>query len=294
MSLSSELINNISNKSYQIKSSLPDLVISDQSNKQLAWNDYKEGVQKWRIWILLANQDIQLRYRRSVLGPFWITLSMAITVYSMGYLYARLFKADLSYYYPFLVSGMLSWTLISSMVAELTDGLTAAESLAKQIKLPYTLYIHRIVYRNFLIFFHNLVVMVPILVIYHKAAPINYFTLLLIPSLLVIYINAISLGIIISMLGARYRDMGQMIKSLLQVIFFVTPIMWNPATLGVNNPLIILLNPVYAFIELIRQPLLGSVPTQSSITMVFAFTTISLLLSSILFIKYRSRIVYWL
>jgi ABC-type polysaccharide/polyol phosphate export permease len=219
---------------------------------------------------------------------------MAITVYSMGYLYSKLFKVDLTHYYPFLVSGMLSWALISSMITDYTEGFILAESLIKQIKLPYTLYIHRIAYRNLLIFFHNIIVIVPILLIYHQTAKINLNTLILIPGLLVIYINAISFGLIISMLGARYRDIGQVIKSLLQVIFFVTPIMWSPDILGEKNQIIIILNPIYPFVELIRQPLLGAIPSLRSMEIALIISMISLFISHKIFSSYRARIVYWL
>src|SRR3989338_7014101 len=105
------------------------------SKKQLAWDDFKESLQHWRIWLMLAYQDIKLRYRRSVLGPFWITISMAITVYTMGFLYGHLFRSELQTYYPFLVSGMLAWAVISSIVLELTEGFILSEALMKQIKL---------------------------------------------------------------------------------------------------------------------------------------------------------------
>src|SRR5436190_24289563 len=82
------------------------------NQQQLAWEDLTVGTKKWRIWLTLAYQDIKLRYRRSVLGPFWLTISMAVTVYSMGFLYAHLFHTDLQQYYPFLVAGMLCWTMI--------------------------------------------------------------------------------------------------------------------------------------------------------------------------------------
>ena len=81
--------------------------------RQKAYLDLWEGLKKWKIWMALAWQDIKLRYRRSVIGPLWITLSMAITVYSMGFLYSRLFHMDLDSYFPYLVSGMLAWGVIS-------------------------------------------------------------------------------------------------------------------------------------------------------------------------------------
>lgn len=272
-----------------------DHVIFNQPNqKRLAWDDILLGLKKWPIWLMLSYQDIKLRYRRSVLGPFWITLSMAITVYTMGYLYAHIFHMELEQYFPYLVSGMLSWSLISTIVLEYTDGFMAYDTLIKQIKLPYTLYIHRIASRNIIIFFHNIVVIIPILAIYHTYAKVNFHTLLLIPGLLAVYINAVSYGLILAMIGARYRDVSQIIKSLVQVIFFVTPVMWKPEVLGENRHLIVDLNPFYAFLEIIRQPLIGGVPTIKNIVMVIAVTAIGLVFSYKMLARYRSRIVYWL
>ena len=260
----------------------------------LAWNDIKEGIQHWRIWVMLAYQDIKLRYRRSILGPFWLTISMAITVYSMGFLYGHLFHIALENYFPFLVAGMLGWSLISTIVLEFTDGFMTSDALIKQIKLPFTLYIHRIAARNLIIFFHNIIVIVPILIIYHHYVKINFNMLLLIPGLAIIYINAITYGLILAMVGSRYRDISQIIKSLIQVIFFITPVMWSPEVLGPQNHFIVDLNPFYAFLELIRAPLLGSLPSLKNIVMVIITTGAGLLLSIKLLISYRARIVYWL
>lgn len=264
------------------------------SNYLLAWKDFISSLALWRVWSMLAYQDIQLRYRRSVLGPFWITISMAITVYSMGYLYSHIFHQDLSRYYPFLTTGMLAWTLISTIITDITEGLVSAEALIKQIKLPYTLYIHRIACRNLLIFLHNLFVYIPILVVFHSTTKVNLYSFLLIPGLFIIYVNTLSFGLVISMLGARYRDIAQVIKSLLQVVFFVTPIMWSPEVLGERGQFLASLNPVYAILELIRQPLLGLPPSFNAVLTSTIITIVGIAICINFFSKYRARIVYWL
>lgn len=259
-----------------------------------AWLDIKQGFLDWRIWFILAYQDIKLKYRRSILGPFWLTISMAITVYSMGYLYSHLFHTPLTQYYPFLVAGMLSWALISTIVTELTDSFTVCDGLIKQIKLPYSLYIHRIVCRNFIIFFHNILVIIPVLFFCHEYAHVNWHTLLMIPGLALFYINALIYGIILAMIGARYRDISQIIKSIVQVVFFITPIMWGPEALGGSHIYVIDYNPFYAFIELIRAPLLGNVPTIKNLMMVLSVSCLGFIICYNLFTRYRSRIIYWL
>jgi lipopolysaccharide transport system permease protein len=270
------------------------IVFSHHSTSLLAWKDIQDGFFAWRIWLMLAYQDIKLRYRRSILGPFWITLSMAITVYSMGFLYAHLFKTAMGQYYPFLVAGMLSWSLIATSITDLTDTFVTSDGMIKQIKLPYSLYIHRVTTRNMIIFFHNSLVMVPIYFIFHQSATVNLNTLLFLPNLLLIYVNIISFGLILAMIGARYRDISQIIKSLVQVAFFVTPIMWNPTVLPSNYQKLMVLNPFYILVQLIRQPLIGEANPLLIYGIAFLLTFIGISICAVMFSRYRSRIIYWL
>lgn len=262
--------------------------------KKLAFRDIYEGLAKWRLWMLLAYQDIKLRYRRSFLGPLWITLSMGITIYSMGYLYSHLLHTPLDTYFPYLTTGMIAWGLISSTIAELTETFVNSEGLLKQIKLPYSLYVHRVAARNLLIFFHNILVYVPILLIYHSFVKLNAYTFLIFPALFIFYINAFIFGTILGMLGARYRDLSPIVKSLIQVVFFITPIMWHQDILPKDKQIIVLLNPVNSFLDLLRAPLLGQLPSTYNLLMVFCVTFLGILILYKLFIRYRSRIIYWL
>ncbi len=266
--------------------------IRDQ--KKLAIQDLTDGFKQWRIWFMLAYQDIKVRYRRSVLGPFWITLSMAITVYSMGYLYSHLFHMELENYFPFLVGGMLAWGFISNTVTDLVEALSSEEHKIKQIKLPYSLYINKVIGRNFIIFVHNLPILFPIMAFFPQTAKINLCTLLLIPSLVLFYINALSYGLALGMIGARFRDVTQIIKSLIQVVFFITPVMWNPEILPPSKRFLANLNPFYAFVEFIRCPLIGTLPSLTSWLMMLLITLFGCLFTFKLFCRYRARIVYWL
>ena len=175
-------INNIT-AADDLSSSADNAFPSSPNQRQMAIKDLNEGLQKWRLWLTLSYHDIRLRYRRSVLGPLWLTISIAISLYSMGYLYSSLFHQELHAYYPYLVSGMLGWTLISTLVMEYTDGFISYQSLIYQLKLPYTLHIHRIAARNMIVFFHNLLILIPIYILFHDTAKINTCTLLLIPGL---------------------------------------------------------------------------------------------------------------
>lgn len=257
----------------------------------LALTDILLGFKEWRIWLLLAWQDVKLRYRRSTLGPFWITLSMAVTVYTMGLLYSLLFKMDLSHYYPFLAAGILSWSLISSLLTEGAGVFVESEQFIKQMKQPYSLFVFRMVIRNFIIFFHNILVFVPIVLFFH--IKITVYSLFIFLGLGIVWINGIIYSGLLAILGTRFRDINQLVASLLQVVFFLTPVIWPPSTLPVQYQLIVKFNPFAQFVELLRNPLLGSLPSTYTVFVIAAVTLVGLLSAFMIFAQYRARIVYW-
>lgn len=259
---------------------------------KLALQDIYEGISHWRIWLLLSWQDIRLRYRRSQIGPFWLTISMAVTIYSMGFLYGHLFKMDLVYYFPFLASGLLTWALISVMLNESTNSLVEAGGYLKQMKLPYIIFILRVVTRNVIIFFHNVLAVIPI-VIYCNIS-LGWRTLFLFIGVLIIALNGVIYGLVLGMLGARFRDIEKIVMSLIQVTFFITPVMWAPRILPDKYKFIANYNPFTHYIDLIRAPLMGNVPSMDNYLVTIGLAVVGLFLMLWMFARSRHRIIYWL
>lgn len=257
-----------------------------------AMDDIFHGITSWRIWLLLSWQDIKLRYRRSQLGPFWITISMAITIYTMGFLYGHLFHMDLNKYFPYLAAGMLVWAMISTIINESTASFIESEGYIKQIKTPFSIYILRVVSRNFIIFLHNAVVLIPIMIYFHVDVGPQFIYVIL--GIIVILVNGFIYGMLFAMLGARYRDIAVIIQNLIQVSFFLTPIMWMPHTLPSRYAWVIHINPFAQFIEMLRSPLIGQAPSLYTIYFNFSFIIIGAILVFSIFKQFRRRIVYWI
>lgn len=259
---------------------------------QLALKDIFNGLKGWRVWVLMSWQDIRIRYRRSTLGPFWITLSMGITIYTTGFLYGKLLKIDLQQYYPFFAIGMLLWSFISTSIMEGTRIFTDSEGFLKQMKQPYSSFVFRAVSRNFIIFLHNFIIFIPIIIFFHLK--IGVIGLLSLFGLFLLLFNAITFGMILAIFGTRYRDITQLVNSLIQVIFFLTPIMWSSAVLPERYHFAVNWNPIAQFIEMVRNPLLGIAPSFHAFIMTIVLTVISLIFGFFIFAKYRARIAYWL
>lgn len=256
----------------------------------LAVKDIEEGLKAYHVWIMTGWQDIKMRYKRSTIGPFWITLSLGITVAAMGVLYARLFHQKVAEYIPYLSIGMVVWALISTLVTEGCSVFIQYEGIIKQIRMPFSVYVLRMIWRNLIIFFHNAVVL---LFVYLWFSIAWGWQVILVPfGLLVIAVNAMWIGLILGTLSARFRDIPQTVTSLMQVLFFVTPVMWR-AKLLKHHMWIAQWNPAYNMMKLVMRPLQGRLPSEYSLVFVAVVTVVGWAVALAFFSRFRARISYW-
>jgi ABC-type polysaccharide/polyol phosphate export permease len=255
-----------------------------------AMEDIRQGLARWRLWGLMGWNDILLRYRRSMLGPFWITISMGIMVAALGFLYGSLFKIPLETYLPFLTLGFLVWGLISGLITEGCTAFTGSDGMIKEIRLPYSLYVFRMIWRNLIIFGHNIVVYLVVAAIFGIKPALA--TLLVVPGLALIMLNAVSVGLLASIVCARFRDVPQIVSSLLQILFFLTPIIWQPELLK-DRLFLVDFNPFYHFVEIMRAPMLGHPGQLESWLYAGAVTVLGWLLALVFLGRYRRFIPYW-
>lgn len=256
----------------------------------LAIRDFRDGLASIHVWPMLGWLEIKQRYRRSVLGPFWLTLSTGAMIAGMGPLYGRLFGVDIAAYFLYLAVSFIIWLLIANIVNDACMVFISSEGYIKQTKTPLTVYVLKMVWKNLIMFAHNLVIMVPVVVFW---PPTVGWQLLLIPlGVLLIAINSIWLGIVLGVLCARYRDIPQLVTSLVQVAFFLTPVMWKAEMLG-QSRWAAEWNPLYHFLEVVRAPLVAATTNWSSWVSVLGITVVGYAVALLLFARYRPRIAYW-
>lgn len=268
--------------------------VSGESDRRtalfMAGRDVVSGLGLWRLWGRLGWNDILQRYRRSALGPFWLTASMSIMVVSLGVLYATLFDTPIDNFLPFLCVGLLLWSLISTFLTEGGGLFTGSESYIKQVRLPYSIYVFRATWSKAIIFAHNFLIYFAVL-IYFGINP-GWVAFLAIPGLMIVLLNGALATLCIGMVSARFRDIPQLINSVVQIIFFVTPIMWKPELLR-HNAFIVHYNPFYYLIEVVRGPLLGTMPPLEDYLVLGALTLVNLIVVGLFFSAFRARISYW-
>lgn len=254
--------------------------------------NYIDGFLNYRIWHGLASQDIKLKYRRSTLGPFWITLSMAITVSAMGPLYGSLFGISLNDFVPNLGLGLIFWAFIAASMTDYSEAFTSSEHLLKQTYIPLTTLIFRVYYRQVLILLHNLIIYP--FIVFFCSIELSWNILYFIPGFVLTSFVAINLGLMIAIFCTRYRDMMPIIQSCITLLFFVTPIIWSKNQLPENRVYLANLNPFSALINVLREPLLGSQPELHSWYMGFIMLLLTSFITLLAFHVSRKKLTYWL
>jgi ABC-type polysaccharide/polyol phosphate export permease len=258
----------------------------------VALGDLFDGVTDWRMWGRLGSQEVRRRYRRTVIGPFWTSISLGIFIFTLGILWATLWKQDPKTYLPFLCSGMLVWAMVASIITEGCNAFISAEGIIKQLRFPYTLLSCSIVWRNVLILFHNLIIF--ILVALYAGVSITFSTLLVFPALALIFVNGVWVVTLLALLCSRYRDIQQVITSILQVSMFVTPIFWAPDQLGKEFIKFVDYNILFHYVDIMRSPMLGRTPAAWSWIVTIAGTIIGWTVTIVMFSRFRRRLAYWL
>jgi ABC-2 type transport system permease protein/lipopolysaccharide transport system permease protein len=253
--------------------------------------DLLDGLYQSWLWTTLAHQDLKLRYRGSILGPFWQTITTAVMIGAMGFIYAKLFHTPLQNYLPLLTAGLVFWQFTSGMITEGCGTFYSVQGVIQQVKLPFSLHAYRLVYRNVLILLHNFVIVPVVLIMFPQ--PIVWPRLLeLVPGLALLILNGIWVSILLGMVSARFRDVPPIVASIVQVVFFITPIFWSADGLGKHRWLADY-NPLYAAIDVVRAPLLGQ-PTEPHAWLILVLVTIVGGAGSFAFFaRFRTRIAFW-
>ena len=264
---------------------------SPPSQAALALQDIIGGACAFPLWGMLGWQDIRLRYRRSTLGPFWLTISMGALVGGLGVLYAGLFKVDVADYLPFVAAGLVLWGLLSSLINEGCTVFIDAEGIIKQVNLPLSIHVYRLAWRNLIIFAHNAIVYIAAAILF-SIQP-GWPGLLFLPGLVLLCLNGVWVGLLLGLVSARFRDVPQIVTSIMQIAFFLTPIIWKPELMP-DRAYLLDLNPFFHLMELVRAPALGQTPGLASWLAVLGITLGGWLVTILMYRLYRWRIAYWI
>ncbi len=255
-----------------------------------AFADIVSGARLYALWSRFAFHDIRQRFRRSVLGPFWLTLSMGIFVGTLGFVFSTLFHQDAAKTLPYIATGIIFWGLLTTCINEGTMVFVSAESDIRNLPIPLSVHFYRMMARNLIIWGFNMAIYLVMAVWFDLM--LGWNALMFIPGFILFLINVAWISLAAGVLSTRYRDIPQVIANAIQVVFFLTPIFWSPANLP-SRPAFILLNPFYHLIEIVRAPLLGEAASLESWGICVGGALVGFGFTAWLYRRAHARIAYW-
>jgi lipopolysaccharide transport system permease protein len=226
---------------------------------RVAARDVVRAAGLWRIWARLGVQDVRLRFRRSSLGVSWIFVNLAVMVLAIGFIYANLLGQPTREFIPYLTIGLILWNYLTSSIVEGGNAFISSEGYIKQISLPIYVYIFRAFVSIGLTALVALSAFLLVALLYR--VPIGPGTLLAVPGLMLMMVTSLLLVTIFAHLNTRFRDVAHLASAGMQVLFFVTPVLFPAELLRKRSlSLVIDLNPMYHLLEVVRHPLVAAGP----------------------------------
>ena len=258
----------------------------------LASADLRHSIQKLDLSWSLAWHDVVSRYRGSILGPLWITLSMAFMVLGIGFLYSELQHISLVETLPFVALGIVFWGTISLVIIEGCDTFVLASSMLSQTSLPIFAFVWRTVLRNLVVLSHHVVIIVAVLIYFGFWRTMNLPLAVAGLALTLLNVSWISLATAIA--SARFRDIPQIVTSVMQFSMFMTPVFWQPDSRSAIMGAVLNFNPFFHMLDSIRAPLLGAQPEALSYLVLAVMAVVGWAVTFCAFALTRRRIVHYL
>ncbi|MFC9550778.1 ABC transporter permease [Rhodococcus sp. NPDC056960] len=275
------------------------LPASDSQTFRRAFRDLGDGFAQRELWLSLGWQDIKQRYRRSVIGPFWITIATGVQAAAMGILYSALLDIPLDEFLPYVTVGLIVWNLISASILEGSEVFIANEGLIKQLPSALSVHVYRLVWRQLLLFAHNLVIYVIMLFVFGVWRHLTWMSLAAIPAIGLIVVNAAWVSIMFGIFSTRYRDIAPILGSMTLLLFVLTPIMWTTQSLeaqggqAAERAKLAELNPLFHYLDIVRAPMIGQDQQAYHWYIVLAITAVGWTAAILALRKYRARVPYW-
>lgn len=253
--------------------------------------DLLEGFLMWRLWINIAWHGLHQRYKRTWIGMGWIGLSFALFIIVKISIFGPLSNKPIEFYAVNLGVGFLAFRFISNSIVGGGSLFVGSQNWIKSEPLPLSVHIYKLVLNNLIIFFFS---GVPVVVLCLFFGVINVNFLLSFPIVIAVYaINAAWVATIMGIICARFRDILHFTGTVMQMLYFATPILWVAPETGFRAK-VALYNPLTHYISIFREPILsGSVPLQSWL-IVGVITVCGLVLTFFTFARSRLKLIFWL
>ncbi|MDF2690498.1 MAG: type transporter [Gammaproteobacteria bacterium] len=256
-----------------------------------------QKVRQWdkdlQIIKVLTINALKIKYKRSKLGLFWSILNPVLNIAVISFVFARLTSVSYSQFIIFYFSGYLAWSLFANSVTIGTNSFINNEALIK--KVPINLFIFPAVSIGVSCVEFILATLALSVIALFLGLKISIALLILPYSLLSLLIFTAGVTLIVSVITAFFRDFAYIITVLIQLWFYLTPILYSKNILSGKAEFLLVINPMAYYIDLFREPIVyGTIPSFSTLAIALLFSLGFLAMGLAIFKKHRSRIIFGL
>ncbi len=248
------------------------------------------------FWLSLVRIDLRSRYKRSALGIVWSLLHPIAMTIVLCTVFHRMFGMDIRQYGPFLFAGITFWNFFSTVVLQGCQCLYMGESYIRQHPAPLGIYPLRTLLGAAFHFLLALAVVVVFSVIVNpeKFNPVALLTV--IPSIVLLLVLGWSLAVLTGFINVYFPDTQHLTEVGLQILFYMTPILYTPEMLRKKGlAWLVDYNPVSAFLELIRLPIVsGEVPSLSTVFVAVVFVVLATAAASLTLKRLQKHLIFHL
>lgn len=241
------------------------------------------------VWYL-ARENIKRQYTRTRLGPIWIVLTQFVMIIGIGLVFFTIFNRPFDEFLLFISASILSWNLISVTVTTAPTVFVANGPLIQSFRLPAAIFPMQTMLNSLIVFLHGLVVHVALMLI--MGVSLAMLPLLL-ASLVVITAILYPAIAVLAILGSRFRDLGPAVGSVMYMAFLITPIIWERISISGKMVWIVDLNPFYHMIEILRRPMLGTLPSTTSVVATLIMAACSMIVCEVFFRRFSRPLPFW-
>jgi ABC-type polysaccharide/polyol phosphate export permease len=258
----------------------------------LAIADLLSGVDNWRLSHLMGLGEIRRRYARSRIGQFWLTISTGIMVAILGLVWSTLWHLPVADLVPFVAISLIVWTMITGTLGEAATVFPSNGAIFLNQGMSFSTAIYALVYRHLLIFLHNIPIIVITLLLF--SVPAGRLAPVALLGFASLVLTLVWSSYLVAIACVRFRDLTQVVQNGLLVVFFITPVLWKPDQIPPGNYYLLSLNPFAALLAVVREPLLGQLPTLYDWTAAAIFSIGGFVIALPIIGYCQRRIIYWI
>lgn len=257
----------------------------------MAVRDIAHGARLFPIWWQIGFEHTMARFRRTILGPFWLSANLLAISVALTFVFSGLMGSNYIKAFPIVVAGLLCWTLVGQAIADAAPTFLAAAPAMQAHKLPLSFHVFLQVHKMCINFFAQLItfwVVMSVMRVLHMPS------WELIPAVILVVYNVFFISFLSALASTRFRDVGFMIQFFVQILFFMTPVFWTSSQMGPARHFIVEYNPLAHELELLRQSLLGQTPNVGHWIWTLGLSAVLTFAGLISLALNRKRVVFWL